>query len=89
MQNATARDFLKEQSMKIRSDIQKAKQDNQNMKTFQSTMNYNKAKEAKSLENYNRNQYNQSVSESHNQRATEFLQNKEMHGAKIRQLEEA
>ena len=51
-------------------------------------MNYNKAKEAKSLENYNRNQYNQSVSESHNQRANEFLQNKEMHEAKIRQLEE-
>ena len=58
------------------------------MKTFQSTMNYNKAKDAKNLENFNRNQYNQSVTESHNYRAADFLANKEMHEAKIRQLEE-
>ena len=74
--------------MKIREDIARAREENQNMKNFNNTMNYTKAKEAKQLEQQRKAEYDQVVTENHNVRASELVMDKERHEAKIKQLEE-
>jgi hypothetical protein len=88
LDNATTRQQLKEQTLKIREDIARAREDNQNMKNFNNTMNYTKAKEAKHLEQRRKAEYDQVVTESHNVRASELVMDKERHEQKIKQLEE-